>query len=87
MYLAQALACSLFVICSKETLYLTVILFVRIRMGSLFAFAGWLPEPEAVHQLVSVGVEALLTFPGASDLNALLYNPLYNERHFIITAT
>ena len=54
--------------------------------GGLFTLAGSLPKPDVVHQLVNVGVEALLTFPGAPNLDALLNKPLYYEWSFIITA-
>ena len=45
--------------------------------GSLFAFARSLPESDIVQQLVHMVIEALFTFLGAPDLNALLHKPLY----------
>ena len=53
--------------------------------GGFFAFAGCLPEPDVVEQLVHVGVEALLPLAGAPDLDALLNKPLHNERRLILT--
>ena len=47
--------------------------------GGFFAFAGCLPEPDIVEQLVHVGVEALLPFAGAPDLDNKLAAPIVCE--------
>ena len=52
--------------------------------GSLLAFAGSLPEADVVQELVDVVIEALFTFTGAPNLNALLNKPLHNKGCFII---
>ena len=52
--------------------------------GSLFAFTRCLPETDVVQELVDVVIEALFTFTGAPNLNALLNKPLHNKGCFII---
>ena len=52
--------------------------------GRLLAFAGSLPEADVVQELVDVVIEALFTFTGAPNLNALLNKPLHNKGCFIV---
>ena len=52
----------------------------------LFGFAGRLPEPNVIEQLVNVVVEPLLSFLHASNPDAVGGEPLNHERRFIIAA-
>ena len=52
----------------------------------LLAFAGSLPEADIVQQFVNVRIEPLFSLAGGPDLNALLHEPLYYERRFILPA-
>ena len=51
--------------------------------GGFLAFPGSLPEADIIQQLVNMGVESLLTFPGAPYFNTLLDKPLDDEGRFV----
>lgn len=53
---------------------------------SFFAFAGRLPETDVVEQFIDMVVKPLLTFFCAPDLNPVFYEPLDDERRFIVTS-
>ena len=52
----------------------------------LFTFAGSLPEADVVQQFVNVRIEPLFSLAGRPNLDALLHEPLYYERRFILPA-
>ena len=52
----------------------------------LLAFTGSLPEANVVQKFIDMCVKALFSLAGGPDLNALLHEPLYYERRFILPA-
>ena len=55
--------------------------------GSLFRFAGSLPEADVVEQLINVAVETLLAFLDAPYPDTVGNEPLHHEGRFIIAAS